>query len=180
MGTPTEDKWPGISMSEELVAYNFPSYPPEPLVKRAPRLDQEGLDLVEKFLLYEAKKRISARSAMRHPYFGPSLGPAAIENLLDGKRCFLVIAKELLLNLSSISFIESLSIQYSLYLQFSRFLRYLEFNCQKILVIDHQLLITHLAENQEGKACYCDLEIALLMKQNKRIVVNRKEKHLFL
>ena len=91
MGTPTEDKWPGISMSEELVAYNFPSYPPEPLVKRAPRLDQEGLDLVEKFLLYEAKKRISARSAMRHPYFGPSLGPAAIENLLDGKQCFLVV-----------------------------------------------------------------------------------------
>ena len=72
-------------MSEELAAYNFPFYPPEPLVKRAPRLDQDGLDLVEKFLLYEAKKRISARSAMRHPYFGPSLGPAAIENLLDGK-----------------------------------------------------------------------------------------------
>merc|ERR1719367_1574672 len=88
LGTPTEDKWPGISMSEELVAYNFPSYPPEPLVKRAPRLDQDGLDLVEKFLLYEAKKRISARSAMRHPYFGPSLGPAAIENLLDVQSIF--------------------------------------------------------------------------------------------
>ena len=71
-------------MSEELSAYNFPFYPPEPLVKRAPRLDQDGLDLVEKFLLYEAKKRISARNAMRHPYFGPTLGPAAIENLLDG------------------------------------------------------------------------------------------------
>merc|ERR1711981_1189542 len=73
----TEDKWPGISMSEELSAYNFPFYPPEPLVKRAPRLDQDGLDLVEKFLLYETKKRISARNAMRHPYFGPTLGPAA-------------------------------------------------------------------------------------------------------
>ena len=72
-------------MSEELAAYNFPQYPPEPLVKRAPRLDQDGLDLVEHFLHYEARKRISARNAMRHPYFGPSLGPAAIENLLDGK-----------------------------------------------------------------------------------------------
>jgi len=88
LGTPTEDKWHGISMSEELAAYNFPFYPPEPLVKRAPRLDQDGLDLVEKFLLYEAKKRISARSAMRHPYFGPSLGPAAIENLLDVQSIF--------------------------------------------------------------------------------------------
>lgn len=89
-------------MSEELVAYNFPSYPPEPLVKRAPRLDQEGLDLVEKFLLYEAKKRISARSAMRHPYFGPSLGPAAIENLLDGKQCFQVVVKKFLLDFSNL------------------------------------------------------------------------------
>ena len=77
-------------MSEELAAYNFPQYPPEPLVKRAPRLDQDGLDLVEHFLHYEAKKRISARNAMRHPYFGPSLGPAAIENLLDGK-LFLIL-----------------------------------------------------------------------------------------
>ena len=84
MGTPTEDKWPGISMSEELASYNFPFYPPEPLVKRAPRLDQDGIDLVERFLLYQAKTRISARHAMRHPYFGPSLGPNTIENLLDG------------------------------------------------------------------------------------------------
>ena len=72
-------------MSEELASYNFPYYPPEPLVKRAPRLDQDGLDLVERFLLFQAKKRISAREAMRHPYFGPSLGPATTENLLDGK-----------------------------------------------------------------------------------------------
>jgi serine/threonine protein kinase len=88
LGTPTEDKWPGISMSEELAAYNFPQYPPEPLVKRAPRLDQDGLDLVEHFLHYEARKLISARNAMRHPYFGPSLGPAAIENLLDVQSIF--------------------------------------------------------------------------------------------
>ena len=75
-------------MSEELAAYNFPFYPPEPLVKRAPRLDQDGLDLVEKFLFYEARKRISARSAMHHPYFGPTLGSAAIETLLDGTYIF--------------------------------------------------------------------------------------------
>ena len=77
-------------MSEELVSYNFPYYPPEPLVKRAPRLDQDGLDLVERFLLYQAKKRISAREAMRHPYFGPSLGPAATENLLDVQSIFTI------------------------------------------------------------------------------------------
>ena len=70
-------------MSEELASHNFPYYPPDPLVKRAPRLDSEGLDLVSKFLLYEARKRISARDALRHPYFD-SLGPG-VHNLLDGE-----------------------------------------------------------------------------------------------
>ena len=83
LGTPTEETWPGISMSEELASHNFPYYPPDPLVKRAPRLDSEGLDLVSKFLLYEARRRISARDALRHPYFD-SLGPG-VHNLLDGE-----------------------------------------------------------------------------------------------
>jgi cyclin-dependent kinase 17 len=73
-------------MSEDLKNYNFPQYPPEPLVKRAPRLDSDGIDLVSKFLLYEARKRISARDAMHHSYFS-SIG-AGVHNLLDGKYFF--------------------------------------------------------------------------------------------
>merc|ERR1711881_109521 len=69
LGTPSEENWPGISMSEELQNYNFPLYPAEPLVKRAPRLDSEGIDLVSKFLLFEARKRVSAKDAMHHSYF---------------------------------------------------------------------------------------------------------------
>ena len=71
----------------ELQNYHFPYYPAEPLVKRAPRLDSEGIDLVSKFLLYEARKRVSAREAMHHPYFA-SLG-TGVHNLLDGKNFFL-------------------------------------------------------------------------------------------
>ena len=71
-------------MSEELQNYNFPLYPAEPLVKRAPRLDSEGIDLVSKFLLYEARKRSSAKDAMYHSYFA-SLGPG-VYNLMDGKK----------------------------------------------------------------------------------------------
>ena len=63
--------------------YNFPCYPSEPLVKKAPRLDQDGIDLVSKFLLYEAKKRVSAKAALRHPYFD-SLGPG-VRALSDSK-----------------------------------------------------------------------------------------------
>ena len=83
LGTPTEDNWPGISMSEDLQNYNFPLYPAEPLVKRAPRLDAEGIDLVSKFLLYEARRRILAKDAMLHSYFA-SLG-LGVYNLLDGE-----------------------------------------------------------------------------------------------
>ncbi len=83
LGTPTEDTWPGISLSEELSKYNFPSYPPEPLVKRAPRLDQDGIDLLAKFLPYEAKRRVSARMATKHNYFD-SLGPG-VQALADGQ-----------------------------------------------------------------------------------------------
>ncbi len=82
LGTPTEDSWPGISLNEELCNYNFPPYPPEQLLKRAPRLDQDGIDLLSKFLLYEAKKRLSAKVALKHPYFD-SLG-AGVQSLADG------------------------------------------------------------------------------------------------
>ncbi|CAG0912644.1 unnamed protein product, partial [Notodromas monacha] len=74
LGTPSEDTWPGISTNSDFLAYDFSSHKPELLIDRAPRLDGDALDLLNKFLVYEAKKRISAASAMKHPYFR-SLGP---------------------------------------------------------------------------------------------------------
>jgi len=69
LGTPTEDNWPGISRSEELSGYKFPAYSPESLVSKAPRLDTDGVSLLSSFLLFEAKKRLPAREALKHPYF---------------------------------------------------------------------------------------------------------------
>ncbi|XP_068275285.1 cyclin-dependent kinase 18 isoform X1 [Nyctibius grandis] len=73
LGTPTEDTWPGITSNEEFKAYNFTQYRAQPLINHAPRLDSEGIDLLMNLLLYEAKGRISAEAALRHPYF-KSLG----------------------------------------------------------------------------------------------------------
>ncbi|XP_031461748.1 cyclin-dependent kinase 18 isoform X1 [Phasianus colchicus] len=73
LGTPTEDTWPGITSNEEFKAYNFTQYRAQPLINHAPRLDSEGIDLLMNLLLYEAKSRISAEVALRHPYF-KSLG----------------------------------------------------------------------------------------------------------
>lgn len=69
LGSPTEDTWPGISRSEELAGYKFPNYAAESLVARAPRLDPDGITLLTSFLSFEARRRISAKDAMRNPYF---------------------------------------------------------------------------------------------------------------
>ncbi|XP_005987086.1 cyclin-dependent kinase 17 isoform X4 [Latimeria chalumnae] len=69
LGTPTEETWLGISSNEEFKSYKFPRYKGEPLINLAPRLDNDGLDLLSSLLQFEAKKRASAEMAMKHPYF---------------------------------------------------------------------------------------------------------------
>ncbi|KAM8862278.1 cyclin-dependent kinase 17-like isoform 1-T7 [Spinachia spinachia] len=69
LGTPTEETWPGITTSEEFKTYNFPRYRAEPLVNHAPRIDNEGHDLLSVLLQFEAKKRVSAEEALTHSYF---------------------------------------------------------------------------------------------------------------
>ncbi|EDO48117.1 predicted protein, partial [Nematostella vectensis] len=69
LGTPSEEVWPGISANEAFIAGKFPDYPRENLIIHAPRLDNSGLELLEKFLEYTVKDRVSAHDAMRHDYF---------------------------------------------------------------------------------------------------------------
>ncbi|GBG25550.1 Cyclin-dependent kinase 1 [Hondaea fermentalgiana] len=68
LGTPTEETWPGV---HSLPDFNteFPHWRPQPLEKAVPGLDADGLDLLRQCLLYDTAKRISARAALRHPYF---------------------------------------------------------------------------------------------------------------
>ncbi|XP_029646194.1 cyclin-dependent kinase 17 isoform X1 [Octopus sinensis] len=76
LGTPTETTFPGITAHQDFHSYNFPFYEAESLLNIAPRLDGDGLDLLEKFLVYEARKRMSAAEALKHPFFrclGPSV-----------------------------------------------------------------------------------------------------------
>uniref|UniRef100_A0A0K2TAP6 cyclin-dependent kinase n=1 Tax=Lepeophtheirus salmonis TaxID=72036 RepID=A0A0K2TAP6_LEPSM len=86
LGSPTEENWTGISSSSMLSYYNFPFYKPQSLNNRAPGLEQEGVDLLSKYLLYESKKRISAKDSMKHPYF-ESLGPE-VHRLSDVQSIF--------------------------------------------------------------------------------------------
>lgn len=77
-GTPSANEWHGIT---ELSGYkqDFPMYEKEDLGKHVPGLSAEGLDLLEKMLVHDPNKRISAKDAMKHPYLKDV--PSEIKNM---------------------------------------------------------------------------------------------------
>lgn len=73
--TPTEDTWPGVSRLPDYKA-TFPNWTTNCLessvVDKLPAdrgLSKHGLDLLEQMLIYDPSGRISAKSALQHPYF---------------------------------------------------------------------------------------------------------------
>ncbi|XP_032890184.1 cyclin-dependent kinase 1 [Amblyraja radiata] len=67
LGTPNNDTWPGV---ETLSDYKntFPKWKAGSL-SQVKNIDQNGLDLLAKMLIYDPTKRISAREALRNLYF---------------------------------------------------------------------------------------------------------------
>eukprot|EP01039_Chlorochromonas_danica_P008890 gene8890-9809_t len=78
LGTPHGGEWDGV---EQLPFYqpNFPQWPARRLSVYLPHLSAEGVSLVERMLEYNPKKRISAFSALHHPYICPIYSPQAVE-----------------------------------------------------------------------------------------------------
>ncbi len=69
LGTPTEKTLPGVTSNPDFQALKLPFYYGESLNYLAPRLDQNGIDLLDKFLRYNPQSRISAHNAMFHKVF---------------------------------------------------------------------------------------------------------------
>ena len=69
-GTPTRNDWPGmVDLPEYKTVEASPRYEGKKLAQMLPRLSKAGLDLIERMLQADPQKRITARDAMRHPYF---------------------------------------------------------------------------------------------------------------
>ncbi|CAL8274538.1 unnamed protein product, partial [Boreogadus saida] len=69
MGTPTEDTWPSVGSHQEFRSYAFPQYRPQALLNHVPRLDTEGIDLLNALLRFDTRTRVSSETALRHSYF---------------------------------------------------------------------------------------------------------------
>lgn len=68
LGTPNDDIWPGVSALKDHKT-SFPKWAPKPLEEILDCICDDGMDLLKKMLVYEPSKRISAREALKHPYF---------------------------------------------------------------------------------------------------------------
>ncbi|XP_023234909.1 cyclin-dependent kinase 1-like [Centruroides sculpturatus] len=68
LSTPTEDIWPGVSQMPDYKPI-FPRWKQNILLTYVPQLDTSGIDLLQKMLVYNPTKRISAQAALTHSYF---------------------------------------------------------------------------------------------------------------
>eukprot|EP00505_MAST-04D_sp_SCG-Rhode-Island_P002908 Stramenopile-MAST_4_protein_2908 len=67
-GTPTEQTWPGVTALPDM-KNKFPMWRTQELSRIVPGLSGHGLDLFSRMVEFSPKARISAKEALRHPFF---------------------------------------------------------------------------------------------------------------
>ena len=67
LGSPTEDEWPGHTKLPNYVTVG--QFPKPPLRDLFTAASADALNLLSKCLIYEPRKRITAKEALHHPYF---------------------------------------------------------------------------------------------------------------
>lgn len=78
LGQPTEDAWPGFNkLPGAGASVKFAAQPFSTLRQKFSRQCTEaGIDLLQRLLTYDPRRRITAEEALRHPWFKESPAPA--------------------------------------------------------------------------------------------------------
>ncbi|TFY74302.1 hypothetical protein EWM64_g9710 [Hericium alpestre] len=79
LGTPTEEDWPGHTKLPDYVPVG--QFPKTPLRELFTAASGDALNLLQRCLTYEPRKRISAREALTHPYFTALPYPSHLSKL---------------------------------------------------------------------------------------------------
>merc|ERR1712224_186629 len=74
MGTPNEKSWPGITHLPDY-SVNFPKWRPKRLRNHLDNLDLEGVDLLDRMLVFSPIVRLTAKDALQHPFFRDAIEP---------------------------------------------------------------------------------------------------------
>ncbi|EIE19555.1 cyclin dependent kinase [Coccomyxa subellipsoidea C-169] len=67
LGTPTEEVWKGVTKLQDW--HTFPQWKPRDLARAYPDLGSDSVDLLRGMLQYQPARRISAKEALKHPFF---------------------------------------------------------------------------------------------------------------
>ena len=68
LGTPDENTWPGVTSFPDFKS-SFPKWNRDTTRALTTGLDETGLDLLERMLVYDPAGRLSAKQACIHPFF---------------------------------------------------------------------------------------------------------------
>ncbi|KAJ3085482.1 TFIIH complex serine/threonine-protein kinase subunit kin28 [Quaeritorhiza haematococci] len=79
LGTPTEEDWPGLKSLPDY--HEFQVFPKTPLRSLFTAAGNDAIDLLEKMLVYDPLRRITAQDALMHPYFRNQPRPTPPEKL---------------------------------------------------------------------------------------------------
>jgi cyclin-dependent kinase 7 len=67
LGTPTEEEWPGHRKLNDF--FEFKPQPKQDLRALFTAAPSSAIELLQKLLLFDPKRRITALEALKHPYF---------------------------------------------------------------------------------------------------------------